>query len=450
MDADLRVNALYLSSRLRSRLADAARCPVTTIIAPTGYGKTTAAQYLQRRIAAEAPDAYLFRQFLSGGGRQEFWAGLCRALHTAPQLPAQLRALGYPDSPHTRQQLLELVQDALAGKPPVWFILDDVHLLSAGEAAELVSFLAERLPPQAHLILLSRNQIFSEAQKLRLGSRLLELGAADLRLTQEELLQYAGRCGLPLPEREAQALLSVSEGWIAMIYLMFRAYAQTGVWRFDAKGMDALMEQVMFEPLDERRRFFLLDICMAEAFTAEQAAFVWREPDADALLHDLTHNNAFIIESSPGVYRCHHMLRQLLRRKFALLPQDAQADACGRLGSWYERTGGISDGCGAVPAGGRLGRAAACGSGGLRQVCWRRAPADAAFLVPRLPGGCAAAAPGRGLRADAQALFLPRNSGAAASAGAAAGRAAAGRRVLRTGTGKLSRRMRPCDELSAL
>ena len=339
MDADLRVNALYLSSRLRSRLADAARCPVTTIIAPTGYGKTTAAQYLQRRIAAEAPDAYLFRHFLSGGGRQEFWAGLCRALHTAPQLPAQLRALGYPDSPHTRQQLLELVQDALAGKPPVWFILDDVHLLSGGEAAELVSFLAERLPPQAHLILLSRNQIFSEAQKLRLGSRLLELGAADLRLTQEELLQYAGRCGLPLPEREAQALLSVSEGWIAMIYLMFRAYAQTGVWRFDVKGMDALMEQVMFEPLDERRRFFLLDICMAEAFTAEQAAFVWREPDADALLHDLTHNNAFIIESSPGVYRCHHMLRQLLRRKFALLPQSAQADACGRLGSWYERTG---------------------------------------------------------------------------------------------------------------
>ena len=78
---------------------------------------------------------------------------------------------------------------------------------------------------------------------------------------------------------------------------------------------------------------------MAEAFTAEQAAFVWREPDADALLHDLTHNNAFIIESSPGVYRCHHMLRQLLRRKFALLPQSAQADACGRLGSWYERTG---------------------------------------------------------------------------------------------------------------
>ena len=339
MDAYPNLNTLYLSPRLQARLADAAGYPVTTIVAPTGYGKTTAAQYLQRRIAAEAPDARVFRQFLSGGGRQEFWAGLCRALHTAPQLSAQLLALGYPDSPHTRQQLLELVQDALPAQSPVWFILDDVHLLQGGEAAELVSFLAERLPLQVHLLLLSRNQIFSEAQKLRLGSRLLELSAADLRLTQEELAQYAGLCGLPLPERESQALLSVSEGWIAMVYLIFRAYAQTGTWRFDTKGMDTLIEQVMFEPLPERQRLFLLDNCMAEDFSAAQAAFVWQAPDADVLLHDLTHNNAFITTGDAGVYRCHHMLRMLLRRKFAQLDEALQQSVCRRLGQWYSRAG---------------------------------------------------------------------------------------------------------------
>lgn len=146
----------------------------------------------------------------------------------------------------------------------------------------------------------SRAPDLFRAQKLRLGSRLLELSAADLRLTQEELAQYAGLCGLPLPERESQALLSVSEGWIAMVYLIFRAYAQTGTWRFDTKGMDTLIEQVMFEPLPERQRLFLLDNCMAEDFSAAQAAFVWQAPDADVLLHDLTHNNAFITESTPG------------------------------------------------------------------------------------------------------------------------------------------------------
>ena len=325
MDQHPSVNNLYLSERLQKTLAGVGSHTVTTVIAPMGYGKSTALKWWQQQLAARIPHAKIFRQLVAADSRQDFWDGFCRALRPRPVLAGQLQALGFPADPHTMRLLHELLQDALAGHPdPVFFILDDVHLLQSVDLPGIVSFLAERLPPQVHIVLLSRNQIFSEAQKLRLGSRLLELGAADLRLTQEELLQYAGRCGLPLPEREAQALLSVSEGWIAMIYLMFRAYAQTGVWRFGAKGMDVLMEQVMFEPLDERRRFFLLDICMAEAFTAEQAAFVWREPDADALLHDLTHNNAFITTGDAGVYRCHHMLRMLLRRKFALLDEALQ------------------------------------------------------------------------------------------------------------------------------
>ena len=198
MDADLRVNALLSFPHACDH---GLRTPPAALSSPP----RATARRLPRSICSGALPPKRRTRICSGSfspaadGRNSGpdSAGRCTPRRSCPQL----RALGYPDSPHTRQQLLELVQDALAGKPPVWFILDDVHLLSGGEAAELVSFLAERLPPQAHLILLSRNQIFSEAQKLRLGSRLLELGAADLRLTQEELLQYAGRCGLPLPER---------------------------------------------------------------------------------------------------------------------------------------------------------------------------------------------------------------------------------------------------------
>ncbi|MFR4068430.1 MAG: hypothetical protein ACLT1T_05840 [Oscillospiraceae bacterium] len=80
----------------------------------------------------------------------------------------------------------------------------------------------------------------------------------------------------------------------------------------------------MLDPLDERRRLFLLKNCLTEEFTAEQACFVWQEADGEALLHDLTHNNAFITTGDAGVYRCHHMLRMLLRRKFALLDEALQ------------------------------------------------------------------------------------------------------------------------------
>ena len=260
MDQHPSVNNLYLSERLQKTLAGVGSHTVTTVIAPMGYGKSTALKWWQQQLAARIPHAQVFRQLVAADSRQDFWDGFCRALRPRPVLAGQLQALGFPADPHTMRLLHELLQDALAGHPdPVFFILDDVHLLQSVDLPGIVSFLAERLPAQIHIVLLSRNQIFSEAQKLRLGSRLLELSAADLRLTQEELAQYAGLCGLPLPERESQALLSVSEGWIAMVYLIFRAYAQTGTWRFDTKGMDTLIEQVMFEPLPERQRLFLLD-----------------------------------------------------------------------------------------------------------------------------------------------------------------------------------------------
>ena len=226
---------------------------------------------------------------------------------------------------------------------------------------------------------------------------------------------------------QAQALFAVSEGWRAMLYLMFRAYCQTGVWQPDSRSADTLIEQVMLDPLDERRRLFLLKNCLTEEFTAEQACFVWQEADGEALLHDLTHNNAFITTGDAGVYRCHHMLRMLLRRKF--MPSYLFSFVVGRgaaaVGLPQARPVVQPGGRGAAGRGvflprRRLGRRPDRRGARLRKIHLRRAPADAAKLVPIVPGGSAPAAPGRALRADAQALFLPADPGAAAAAEASA------------------------------
>ena len=340
MDQHPSVNNLYLSERLQKTLAGIGSHTVTTVIAPMGYGKSTALKWWQQQLAARIPHAQVFRQLVAADSRQDFWDGFCRALRSRPVLAGQLQALGFPADPHTMRLLHELLQDALAGHPdPVFFILDDVHLLQSVDLPGIVSFLAERLPPQVHIVLLSRNQIFSAAAQLRLGSGLLTIGAADLRLRPEEICRYAACCRLPMTLSQAQALFAVSEGWRAMLYLMFRAYCQTGVWQPDSRSADTLIEQVMLDPLDERRRLFLLKNCLTEEFTAEQACFVWQEADGEALLHDLTHNNAFITTGDAGVYRCHHMLRMLLRRKFALLDEALQQSVCRRLGQWYSRAG---------------------------------------------------------------------------------------------------------------
>ena len=279
------LNSTYISPRLQSALCQIGSHAITTIIAPMGYGKSTAVKWWQQHEARQIPDACILRQLVATDSKAAFWDGFCRTLRRWPALAAQLRALGYPEGPHARFLLCELLQDALAAfDGPVYFILDDVYLLQSGDLPGVLSFLAERLPPGVHMILVSRNHIFSESARLRLGSGLLEIVADDLRLTQPELELYAACCGLPLPQTQARTLCAVSEGWIAMIYLCFRAYVQTHEWRFDTHNIYTLIEQVMFDPLDERRRCFLLYNCVTEEFTRAQAAFVWQEADADVLL----------------------------------------------------------------------------------------------------------------------------------------------------------------------
>ena len=245
MDQHPSVNNLYLSERLQKTLAGVGSHTVTTVIAPMGYGKSTALKCWQQQLAARIPHAQVFRQLVAADSRQDFWDGFCRALRPRPVLAGQLQALGFPADPHTMRLLHELLQDALAGHPdPVFFILDDVHLLQSVDLPGIVSFLAERLPPQVHIVLLSRNQIFSAAAQLRLGSGLLTIGAADFRLRPEEICRYAACCRLPMTLSQAQALFAVSEGWRAMLYLMFRAYCQTGVWQPDSRSADTLIEQI--------------------------------------------------------------------------------------------------------------------------------------------------------------------------------------------------------------
>lgn len=50
------MNAIYISERLQESLRPIARCPLTTVVAPMGYGKTTAVNwYPEERARTETP-----------------------------------------------------------------------------------------------------------------------------------------------------------------------------------------------------------------------------------------------------------------------------------------------------------------------------------------------------------------------------------------------------------
>ena len=66
------LNTIYISERLQESLRQISRCAMTTVVAPMGYGKTTAVEwYLAERAGAEAP--YIVRISVYSSNLAIFW-----------------------------------------------------------------------------------------------------------------------------------------------------------------------------------------------------------------------------------------------------------------------------------------------------------------------------------------------------------------------------------------
>ena len=66
------LNTIYISERLQESLRPISRCRMTTVVAPMGYGKTTAVSwFLEQRAKAET--ARIIRISVYSGNLMIFW-----------------------------------------------------------------------------------------------------------------------------------------------------------------------------------------------------------------------------------------------------------------------------------------------------------------------------------------------------------------------------------------
>lgn len=292
----VKLNTTYISSALANKLSYISEYPVTSIVAPIGYGKTRAISWWVDYCQKKKSDALILRQTIVTDSLADSWRSFCRNLREWPELEKEMSALGFPADPQARQLMMELLTDALAGKShDIFYIIDDLHFLTNPAFTSLILFLSDHLPERTHIILLSRNVIFDRAAQMKLGPRLWELNVDDLRLGETDVREYARRSGQLLNIRDVDMLASSTEGWFSMVYLKLRAYAQTGKWPENTTNIYPLIDEVLFRPLTARQREFLVKLSVPDDFTMEEAAFLWPEDDTAALLSQLTEQNATMI-----------------------------------------------------------------------------------------------------------------------------------------------------------
>lgn len=328
----LSLNSVYISARLQKKLDRIPAYPLTTVVAPAGYGKTTAVRWFREQLP---PEATVLRLSVLSGSVNELWRDFAELMGGAAgsSVAAALVKMGPPLDTTGQREFLHLLY-GLALRKESYLFLDDYHLVEGEAIAGLVLFISRSLPEHIHVVLLSRVPVLSAGERLLLSGRVNEIEECDLRFDAQDTGSYFAQCGYPITAQDVSRLVQVCEGWAAALYLNLVSYADTG--RFSDLGdIHSMMGAILFDPLPPDEKALLTGMSLMLVFTAPQAEYISGRADAEMLLERLARGNAFITYTpQDGTYKLHHLMQESVQRAFARLPQEQQAEYRSRAGMW--------------------------------------------------------------------------------------------------------------------
>ena len=138
------LNTIYISEGLQESLRPISRCAMTTVVAPMGYGKTTAVNwYLSERAKVET--LRIIRISVYSDNLAIFWKSVQNAFSFAG-----LNFLENYDCPEDEASagfLTEILCYQLEKCENCYIFIDDFHLLKDDRAATFLCRMAGRIPP---------------------------------------------------------------------------------------------------------------------------------------------------------------------------------------------------------------------------------------------------------------------------------------------------------------
>ena len=331
-------NTIYISKRVQECLCPIAHCALTTVVAPMGYGKTTAINWFLAE-KTKGGKAVAIRMSIYSEKLPMLWRSAQDAFRFAGL--DVLSAYDFPTGEAAATLVLEeLCRAFSSGKTAYYLFLDDFHLLRDERAVRFICRISARLPDNAHLIVASRDRFLPAVETVRLGSKVYRIDTEHLRLNYTELAIYAHRCGTELSDAQVESLLYSSEGWFSAVYLNLRTLSERGVLPDRNSDIYSTFTAAMIDPLPEKQQEFLAVMGLADEFTVEMAHFITGDSNAEKLISVLTEQNAFVKCLPDGVtFRFHHMMKECAEHRFLMLEKEKQSFYLERFGLWYENCG---------------------------------------------------------------------------------------------------------------
>jgi LuxR family maltose regulon positive regulatory protein len=355
---------------------------LTLASASAGFGKTTLISSWIRQLGQPStwlslgkednePDlflAYLIAALQKiDGGLGETAVSL---LHSPQDLP-----------PETL--LTVLINDLAALPEKAILVLDDYHLIQNRSIHTALTFFLDNLPPQLHLVIISREDPPLPLHRLRVSGEMTGIYAQDLRFSADEAGRFLnGTMGLRLTQDQVATLERRTEGWVAGLQLAALSLQDlpdvresvTSLAGDDRYVADYLLHEVL-ERQPVHIQEFLLQTAVLDRLCPSLCDAVIEAPrhDSQSILAHLEASNLFIIplDNKREWYRYHHLFADFLRVRLRGNPDHQMVDLHRRASLWFEANGLLVEALEHALSAKEFQRAASLVDEGAETALWR-------------------------------------------------------------------------------
>jgi LuxR family transcriptional regulator, maltose regulon positive regulatory protein len=325
---------------LFGQLAGAER--VVQVSGPAGSGKTV---LVRSWLAGAGLARHAAWVPVDGAERdpQGFWVSVADALRGTAAGSALVRPLTAAPGLDGWAVVERLLADLVPLGERLWLVIDDAHLLGAGEVPAQLELFVLRAPPELRFVLVTRRDLRVGLHRLRVAGELTEIRAADLRFSVAEAGALFGAAGVEVPAEALARLHGRTEGWAAglrLAALSLAGHPDPGRFAAEFSGTDrAVAEFLLAEVLDRQSaevRRLLLRTSVLERVCGPLADVLAGGSGGERILQDLEQAGAFVValDADRSWFRYHRLFADLLQLELRRAGPDERAVLHGAAAGW--------------------------------------------------------------------------------------------------------------------